>query len=299
VKQLFCLLCIFLLFPLLTFAATTDVNCALPGKAGSINETLRQLDPAGPNTLVLHGNCHENIVISGFDRLTIRGAKDAVLSDPSGGTEWAVILITNSRRIKLRGLYIVGGNTGVVCTNASFCDFQANTMEEQSQNGFSINDSEAAFSGDVVSNSGGAGFNINRSKAQLTGITAENDNTGININASTVVGENWNVTHNQGPGVFVASSSHLQLIDSQVTFNSQNGIQATAVSSLSLVNNTVTGNVMSGVWLSDIVTAFFVGGNYSGNDQTGSNFNIGCYGQYTVISNLSSASYSTTNCAIH
>ena len=295
-KRSLCLILGLLLVSVFANAANLDVNCALPGKAGSIMDTLRQLDPAGPNVVTLHGTCHENLVIHNFDRLTLRGAPGAEISDASGGTEWAVVLISDSRRIRVRGLKITGGMVGIECTDGSRCEFGMNTLEGQSQRGFSIDQSEATFNGDVVTGSADTGLYISVSKAQMTGVTAEQNKTGMNIGTSSVVADNMTINNNTETGIFVSTNSHLQLIDSNVSFNGMNGIQATAVTSLSLVNNTVTGNFMSGVWASDIVTMYFVGGNYSGNDIPGINFNIGCYGKYALVSNLSSAVYGTTNC---
>lgn len=295
-KRLLCISWVFLLFPLLVSAATLDVNCDLPGKAGKISETLRQLDPAGPNVVTIHGTCRENVTINGFDRLTLRAAPGAVMTDASGGEQWAVLLINNSQRIKIRGFHVSGGQVGIVCINGSKCDFANNTMEGQSQNGFSINDSEAIFDGDTVRNAEGPGILINRSKAQINQITSEHNGTGVTINAGTVVGENVNANYNKQAGIFVSSTSHLQLINSTVTNNLQNGIQATSVTTLSLINDTVTNNTFSGVWLSDMTTAFFAGGTYVNNGVPGS-VQVECAPFYTVVSNLPGGT--STNCLSH
>ena len=296
-KRLMCISWTLLLFPLFASAASLDVNCDLTSKAGKISEALRRLDQAGPHVVTIHGTCRENVTVDGFSRLTLRAAPGAVMMDASGGEQWAVILITNSQGIKIRGLHISGGQVGVVCTNGSTCDFANNTMEGQSQNGFSINDSAATFNGDTVRNAGGPGIFINRSKAQMNQVTSENNSgPGVTIAAGTVVGENVNANYNAQAGIFVSSTSHLQLINSTVANNLQNGIQGTAVTTLSLVNDTVTNNTFSGVWLSDITTAFFVGGTYANNGAPGS-VQVDCAPFYTVVSNLPSGT--STNCLSH
>lgn len=275
-----------------------DVNCGVPGKAGSINAMLGKLDPAGPNVVIVHSNCRENVVINGFDRLTLRAAAGAQLSDASSGNEWGVIEVINSRRIKIRDFKIVGGQVGVVCIDSSYCQFVNNSVEGQSQNGFSINDSEAIFAGDAVRNTAGPGIYLNRSKAQLNQVTMEHNGTGLTLGTSTAVGVGVNASNNSGAGIFVATGSNLQLIDSQVMNNGQNGIQATAVSTLSLTNDTVTGNTYSGVWLSDMTTAYFVGGTYLNNAML-QGLQVECAPYYTVVSNLWSATVGATNCSAH
>jgi hypothetical protein len=89
-------------------AGHLTVNC---DKKDTIHETLKFLaltNPQGPNTVVVSGNCKENILIQSMDRLTLISKKGATITDHSDGT-LAVVDIEDSRSVTVQGFTINGG----------------------------------------------------------------------------------------------------------------------------------------------------------------------------------------------
>jgi len=66
------------------------------------------------NTVTVSGSCHGNILIQGFDRLTLITTTRATINDASGGQS-PVVDIEDSRRVNLEGFTIRGGARGVNC----------------------------------------------------------------------------------------------------------------------------------------------------------------------------------------
>lgn len=77
----------------------TKVDCS---KGDSINATLVKLSKIGPNVLTVTGNCAEDIVIDGFDDLTIVAAPGAALN-PASATSKTILLVNSSRRVVVDG----------------------------------------------------------------------------------------------------------------------------------------------------------------------------------------------------
>ena len=90
-------------FAALAGAVVIPVNCNLPGT--TIGGVLKRLDPANTNVVNVSGDCRENLVIRGFDRLYLIASPGAVLEDASGGHS-SVIYIGDSRRAVVRGFTI-------------------------------------------------------------------------------------------------------------------------------------------------------------------------------------------------
>ena len=77
------------------------VNCSrkAEGALPSINAALKLLAPAISNTVTVSGTCNENILIQGFDRLTLVSTTGATINDASGGQS-PVVDIEDSRRVE-------------------------------------------------------------------------------------------------------------------------------------------------------------------------------------------------------
>src|SRR5690349_18368373 len=56
----------------------------------TLGDFLAHLDPGVPATVRVSGACTENVVISGFARLTLLAAPGASIADASGGAEFAL-----------------------------------------------------------------------------------------------------------------------------------------------------------------------------------------------------------------
>ena len=282
--------------PLFANAANVTVNCNLPAPLGKINIALKYMNPAGPNTITVIGTCKENVYIQGFDRLTLIAKPGAVITDASGGQQWAVVYISDSRRISIQGFTISGGNVGVRCENFSFCRFSGNTFTGTAQRGVDINDSDATFSGDIFQNNSGQGIFAQSSHFTAAYLTLQNNQSGTFIMWSTVIGNNWTVSNNAQDGIFVAATN-FQLIDSNVYGNAWNGIDAVDLSDLSLPNDTVTGNGYDGVYIGDTTKVAFNGGRYTGNGLVWGAPDIGCGEHYALADGIAGI-YGNTNCPV-
>lgn len=293
-KRLTTLFLLLVLYPLIANAANVNVNCSQSGPAGKISNMLRVLDPSGPNTITVSGTCYDNLHISGFDRLSLIAKPGAVLADASAGQDYAVIFITDSRRVLIQGFTIMAGNAGVACYDASLCRFSGNTFQNALQRGVDIATSQVTFTGDTFKNNPGTGLYITGSNIVGTNLTFQgNGNGGVVASTSVLVGVSWSVHDNVGDGIFCSNTCHLQLITSQLYSNTFNGVDMVGLADLSFDNSTATGNGYGGVRLSTLVNAWFGGGQVTGNGQP----DINCSEQYTVAGNLQSVSYGSTNCA--
>ncbi len=270
---------VFLLFSIVTNAATVPIDCNKPGAAGKIHTYLKLLNPQGPNTLRISGTCHENIVIQAFDRLSLIAAPGAVLKDASGGQK-PVINITDSQRIYIQGFTISGGSSGVLCFDGSLCRFSGNTIERSTNAGVWVNHSQATFSGDVFQDTGDPGLGIDASNITAYGVTVQHSaGAGIyDADGSVLEAYQMNIQDNGGDGIAVLSQSHMLLGVSTLNNNAYNGIDVGFQSEVLLVQNTVTTNGYNGVSIGDLSLADF----YGGGTFTGNGVDIWCGGQYSV-----------------
>jgi hypothetical protein len=87
-------------------AKTLNVHCGSISKTGptSITAALKLLDPSVPNKLNIFGTCNENILIKGFNRLTLVGTQGASIVDASGKTAQTILVFSESV-IRHRGDY--------------------------------------------------------------------------------------------------------------------------------------------------------------------------------------------------
>jgi Right handed beta helix region len=292
----FLILCV-LGISLLASAKDVSVNCHAKDATGKISKALALLNPVGPNSITVSGTCRDNVFMVGYDRLTLIAKPGATITDASGGQQWALIYVIDSRRISIQGFTLSGGNVGIACNDASLCRLSGNTIEGTLQRGVDINTSDLTFNGDTVEKNTGIGIYVSGSNVVGTNLTIQdNSSTGVIEGASTLVGDGWNVNNNGNDGVFVATNSHFQLVNSSVTSNAWNGIQVTDLADVSLEGDTVTANGYSGVRFGDQSLGYFDGGSYTGNGLTYALLDIGCYGKYIITHNLQGTTYGSTNC---
>lgn len=91
-----------LFLPALPLSAKNDVDCA---KGESVNAALAKLSRSGPNSVTISGTCTEDIVIDGYDDLTLVAAPGAALN-PASATSKSVLLVNSSRRVVVDGFAI-------------------------------------------------------------------------------------------------------------------------------------------------------------------------------------------------
>jgi hypothetical protein len=276
-------------------AINVPVHCGAKYGVTKINIALRLLAPQGPNTLTVSGTCKENILIKGFNRLTLISTTGAAINDASGGTG-VVVDIEDSTDIVLQGFTISGGSSGVLCFDGSLCRFSGNTIEGSTNGGVWVNHSQATFSGDVFQDTGDPGLGIDASNVTAYGVTVQHSaGAGIyDADASVLEAYQMNIQDNRGDGIAVLSQSHMLLGVSTLNNNAYNGIDVNVQSEVLLVQNTVTTNGYNGVSIGDLSLADF----YGGGTFTGNGVDIWCGGQYSVAANIQAATYGTTNCPI-
>jgi hypothetical protein len=273
-------------------AATVTVNCGGSRGLTSISQALKWLSHEGPNTLRVLGACHENVTVQGFDRLSLDAFQGASIEDASGGQQ-NVLDIRDSRDVEIQGFRIVGGYLGVACGDASLCRFAGNTFEGAAFYGVWVHSSQATFFGDTIQDASGSALYVETSIVDATNLTAQRSGGIALFHKSVLTGSELTVKNNTQDGIGVTSQSHLSLSGSQVSDNAGCGINFSNQSQgvLSGQNN-ITGNGIFGVGLGDLSNAYFDGGTITGNQ-----FNdIGCWGRYSVTSNLGGVVYGTTDC---
>ena len=180
-------------------------------------------------TILVSGTCNEDVLIEGFDRLTLMATTGATIGDHVGGTKITVD-IEFSRSVTLQGFAINGGAEGVLCGNSSVCNFTGNTVQSSLDNGVLVSvASSAVLSGNVVQNNGARGMTVNL-------------NSSANSNNDTFQG-------NAGPGI-VANQGYVLTFTSVIQNNGSNGspgINAISHSTIRLVTSIISTNGGTGV----------------------------------------------------
>jgi len=93
-----CLVGGLLLFSLNLQAKNLNVRCGSGDGSDptSITAALTMLNPNVPNTRKIFGVCQENVVISGFNRLTLIGRQGATVVDDSGGAAQTFLVVDST-----------------------------------------------------------------------------------------------------------------------------------------------------------------------------------------------------------
>jgi hypothetical protein len=296
------------LFVLTAQALNFNVDCRLSGHL-TINGAVAKIaarNPLGPNTITVTGNCHENVVVSSLDNLTLQASPlGATITDASHGT-LDTLVVVDSGRFALNGFTI---NGSVNCVNNAVCRLTGNTIQNSqvgyglrasrahidSQNDsisnnpiatgvISVNDSRVLLVDDTISNNGGNGIQVfNGAFLQL-----------FNLVTTTTV------SNNSGFGIIARSNGTVRFTVANVTGNAFDGIRIVDGSVMRAdfigpaVNN-ITGNGGSGVHVGDLSHVFFaddgsmnITGNLGGTD-------VFCSGQFSATRNVG-ATGGITNC---
>jgi hypothetical protein len=244
-------------------AVNLDVNCDGHHSIRRALQMLVRINPQGPNTIILSGDCKETLVIQGMDRLTLTTKKGASITDPSGGTR-AVVDIENSQRVTLHGLTINGGLQGILCSTASLCYLTGNTIQGPGHFGINvIKGSRAFLESNVIEgwdrgafiDSGGQVFSTNDvfqrngasalvilAAAYFESLNSKFDNNGVGIDAGgTMTLRGGTISDNSGDGI--------KLLSGKAVF----------------LGPTITGNGGVGVHLEDGAFAGFLAASITNN----------------------------------
>jgi hypothetical protein len=252
-------------------AATLNVNCngSNQDQLTTLGTALKLLKPEGPNTINVSGACHENVLIQGFQNLTLNAISGASITDASGGAG-NVVDIEDSTDVTLQGLTINGGDIGVFCGDFSVCRFKNNTIQNAvgaDGVGVWVGRSRATFDGDVVQHNSGHGVNIaNGSSARGVNIQVNNNGvSGISIGGgSFFVGGPASIQNNGTVGVRVVTHSTFTLLAGAITGNAGSGVTVRGASEANIQSVdgpiNISGNGGNGVQIHDLSFAVFLNG---------------------------------------
>jgi len=296
------------LLVLTAHALTIKVDCRLTSHltiTGAVAK-IAAANPLGPNTITVTGNCHENVVVTSLDNLTLQASPlGATITDASHGT-LDTLVVVDAGRFALNGFTI---NGSVNCANNAVCRLFGNTIQN-SQIGYGLRVSRAHIDSqnDSISNNPNAiGVIVtNDSRVVLVDDTISNNGShGIQVfddafvflaNSATTT----TVSNNGGFGILATANGTVRLSVANVTGNAFDGIRIINGSVMRtdfaspFVNN-ITGNGGAGVHLGDLSHVFFandgsmnITGNLGGTD-------VLCSGQFSATRNVA-ATGGITNC---
>ena len=228
--------------------ADLKVECGGKGQLSTITSALKKINPAGPNTVTVFGTCTENVLIRGFNRLTLIGSSGASINDASGGTGF-VVDVEDSTDVILQGFAINGGFIGVFCADFSICRFNGNTIQGALQAGVQVVQSRATFDANTIQNN-------------LLGLTSL-ESSAIRSNGGLVVQQN------QSSGVVIDTGSSFAAFGTTIQSNGNAGIEMDVSASLTIADSTITGNLFGVTVLSHSDAHFFANNVITGNELNG------------------------------
>jgi hypothetical protein len=259
-------------------AQGADIAVKCVGKF-TINGALKTLTPAGPNTLTISGTCNENVVIQGFNRLTLLGKLGATINDASGGTGF-VVDIEDSTDITLRGFTINGGVVGVFCGNFSVCRFDGNTVQGASQAGVQVVQSRATFDTNTIRSNLIGLTSLESSSVRSNGglVVQQNQSDGVAVDTNSSFAAFGTKIQNNGYAGIEAQTASLLINDSSITNNVYFGVVASSHTNASFTNDVITGNGLNGVVVSDLSFVLFGASNTITGHPSG--LDVDCHPQF-------------------
>src|SRR5436309_1884133 len=243
-------------------AVDLDVNCDGHHSIHRALHMLARINPQGPNTIIVSGECKETLVHQSMDRLTLITKKGASITDPSGGT-LEVVDIENSQRVTLQGFTINGGAQGILCNTASLCYLTGNTIQGPGRFGVNvIRGSRAFLESNVIQNWARGAFITGAQVFSSNDVFQGNGGSGI----AALIGsyfESLNSTFdNNGDGI--EAGGVMLLNGGTISGNSGIGVRMLGAN-VAFQGPTITGNGGVGVHLEDGAFAGFLAANITGN----------------------------------
>jgi hypothetical protein len=261
------------------YGVELTVECSNPrAKLKTITQALAFLPKQGPNTIHVSGACNENVIIDGFDNLTLVANPGASINDPTPSIpdDNDVVDILNSRRITVQGFTINGGLDGIACFQYSLCFLNNNTVQGANNTGVVIGRGTSAdLTGNTIQGNAGDGLDaLNGANAVVIGGTIRNNGEvgAFAIHQSLLRflndGSTTATIHENGSeGIFAQSNSTIFLANTAVSANGADGILVLDASVVRVGQNAqITGNGGNGVQLLESSFAFVAGSaDLSGN----------------------------------
>lgn len=261
-------------------ATTVNVNC---DKGEKIQAALASLDPRGPNTVQVSGNCREHVLIQSFDRLTLLASPSATINGPATGAN-DVIDVVDSQRVTIQDFKLNGGNIGVFCTRQSTCTLSGNTVEGALFAGIAVYESSRLVSSnDVIQNN------------FFYGVLGQFDSY-FETDGGDVI------QNNAEDGIALLLNSSARMIGAKVTGNAAQGVRVDQNSAARIgriagsAPNVITGNGGNGVYIGDLSFVRFTPENNITSN--GTQPDVACHQQYSATRGaLVYIGGGTTNCA--
>jgi Right handed beta helix region len=284
-------------FSLSAHGADLKVECGGKGQLSTISSALKKISPAGPNTVTVFGTCTENVLIRGFNRLTLIGSSGASINDASAGTGF-VVDFEDSTDVILQGFTINGGFIGVFCADFSICRFNGNTIQGALQAGVQVVQSRATFDTNTVQNNLLGLTSLESSSVRSNGglVVQQNQSSGVVIDtASSFAAFGTTIQNNAGPGVEMDVSASLTIADSTIRGNLFGVTVLSHSDAHFFANNVITGNQLNGVVVRDLSFVLFeASSTITGN---GSGLDVTCQPKFSVTRGaLANIGGGITNC---
>jgi hypothetical protein len=259
-KVLLC--CLLFLAPgLMSAQAIVDCSGATPPPAfTSITAALASLPNAGPNTILVTGTCHENVVMFGRTDLNISGNPTATVVP--GNALGHLLSINASQRVGIQNITFDGGRGAIVNDN-SRVDFTSITIQNSLGIGLTSIDSLVHIADSTIQNSTRSGISIGGGTfyvdSDVTGTTVTNNGrigiavlTGhliLNGGDEVTPGTQNVISNNVTSGVEVANSAEADINgDNRITGNLGSfGLIVIHTSTVLMSDGTISNNAGIGV----------------------------------------------------
>jgi len=254
-------------------AREVQVNCnGAPGAFKTLTAALAALSPAGPNTVLVVGVCRENVVIQGFDRLTIQGNPFATInggSDPAADT----FDILASHEVSVQNIRLAGGGLAAQCSLQSLCRFSHVSIQDSVGDGLFVgNDAFAFLDLTTIKNNAADGLVLGSGGgATLAGSTVQGnagDGVAVAAGAKLTVGRDLEtntivtvIQNNGGAGLRAGVHTGIALHGPTVSGNGSDGVTVQGGSGAVLDSTSITGNSGHGVRIGDLSFVSFIGTN--------------------------------------
>jgi Right handed beta helix region len=260
-------------------AVDLDVNCARHHSIGRALRMLARINPQGPNTIIVSGECKETLVIQSMDRLTLITKKGASITDRSGGT-LPVVDIEDSNRVTLQGFTINGadGGIGILCSTASLCYLTGNTIQGPGHFGVNVVKGSRAFlESNVIQNWGRGAFIDSGAQVFSSNDVFQSNGGSALVVLTAAYFESLNSKFDNN-GVGIDAGGTLTLNGGTISGNSSDGIRLLSGRAVFL-GPTITGNGGVGVHLEDGAFAGFLAASITGNL---SGLDVDCEPQFPI-----------------
>jgi hypothetical protein len=287
-------------------ALTLHVNCGQQAGLTTIGAALGVIQGSEATraaTILVTGQCRENVVIQGIDRLTLTAVNGASITDASGGT-LDVLSIRDSRDVAVNGFTINAGSdgvdtsSGISCMDFSVCRLSGNVIQGAAdQAAFLVAEqSMATLDGGTLQNNLIGLEVISRSSVRRGGqgrsFISRGNSFGIYETRTSFVFVGAVVENNSFVGAMVLDHSALEFSGSiSGTAGTGADVQDDSFAAFSFA--TVRGNAGSGVILRNLSMGLFNGATITGN----LGGDVLCQPQYPVTRGaLTQIGGGTTNC---